>query len=197
MGGLGAPEMGLGVAEGSGGRLWVRAAAVACDALRPVPGSVTGHHLRSPSLRLLVWNMGLFPARTPGARGLHGIPHGERGDGRGREREPRTHLRRTSGTGRGSATHCRGPRRTRCRRTRTAAGWPTAAALSPWPRSSRARFPPGRRLRGSGAPPPGARRPAPARPGGGPAPPPRPLARFLIANLINGAPVGGARLVNG
>lgn len=39
--------------------------------------------------------------------------------------------------------------------------------------------------------------PAPARPGGGPAPSPRPLARFLIANLINDAPVGGARLVNG
>ena len=99
-----------------------------------------------------------------------------------------THLRRTSGTDRGSATRCPGPRRTRCRRTRTAAGWPTGAALRPWPRSS---------ARGAvGARPPGAPS-RPARPGDGPAPLPRPLARFLIANLINGARVGGARLVNG
>lgn len=77
-----------------------------------------------------------------------------------RSRGAGTHLRRTSGTGRGSATRCPGPRRTRCTRTRTAAGWPTAAALSPWSRSSRARL----RLRrplGFGVRPPG----APSRPG--------------------------------
>lgn len=45
----------------------------------------------------------------------------------------RTYLRRTSDTGMGSATHCPSPPRRRCRRTRTAAGCPIEAALSPWP----------------------------------------------------------------
>lgn len=124
-------------------------------------------------------NVGPTPACPP-PRPLRPGPLGTGG--------ARTHLRRTSGTGRGSATHCPGPRRTRCRRTRTAAGCPTAAALCPWPRSA-ARG-------GVGARPPGAPT-RPLRPGDGPAPLPRPLAGFLIANLINGAPVGGARLVNG
>lgn len=138
--------------------------------------------------RLRVW--------VPGLRSQRAAPRCSRGGARARAGAS-THLRHTSGTGRGSATHCPGPQRTRCKRRRIAAGWTTAAAFSPWLRSS---------ARTGPAPPPRAqlseqshqaRRPAPARPGGGPAPQGRPLSRFLIANLINCAPVGGARLVNG
>lgn len=122
---------------------------------------------------------------APRAPGWEGARAGLAGGG-GRSPGAGTHLRRASGTGRGNATRCPGPRRTRCRRTRTAAAWPTAAAFSPWlPGSARG---------AAGARPPGAPY-RPARPGDGPTP--LPLARFLISNLINGAPVGGARLVNG
>lgn len=78
----------------------------------------------------------------------------------GTRRIPRVHtyLRRTSGTGRGSATHCPNPRRRRYRRKRTAADCPIEAVPSPCP--------------------------ALARSSSGPGLWPR-LARLLIANLIN------------
>lgn len=176
----------LGRPRGLGRALWKRAPAVDWDVLGPVPGSVIlGKSLRSLSLSFPARNTGPSPAR-PGPPAGKGRAPVWRGGGGGRSPGAGTHLRRASGTGRGNATRCPGPRRTRCRRTRTAAAWPTAAAFSPWlPGSARG---------AAGARPPGAPY-RPARPGDGPTP--LPLARFLISNLINGAPVGGARLVNG
>lgn len=101
----------LGRPRGLGRALWKRAPAVDWDVLGPVPGSVIlgKSTLRSLSLSFLARNTGPSPAR-PGPPGSEGARAGLAGwaqPGRG------THLRRTSGTGRGSATRCPGPRRTR------------------------------------------------------------------------------------
>lgn len=178
VGGLAAPGMGRGVPEGFP-RAWEGGLGESSGSGTGCPGNKHSRvcdvgqitlALPASVCRSVTW---VQPRRArterPSARKEPVETRTEQGWGPG---AVSTHLRRTSGTGRGSATHCPGPQRTRCRRTRTAAGWPTAAAFSPWPRPGRARLPlggPARRSRCAVA-----RRtvPPPARLGDGPAPPP-------------------------